>query len=67
MCCSKINGRRMGIPVLVLVLLVMFSLAAVAQSVQGDPTDLSFEIINATTGEPGTVERMTIEYVRARR
>jgi len=67
MYCSKINGARTGIPVLLLAFLVLSNLPAAAQSVQGDPTDLKFEIINATTGEPGQVERMTIEYVRNRR
>ena len=28
--------------------------------------DLEFEVINATTGEPGTVDRMTIDYVTQR-
>lgn len=67
MYCSKTKGARMRITVLLLAFLVLSSLPAAAQSVQGDPTDLKFEIINATTGEPGEVERMTIEYVRSRR
>jgi hypothetical protein len=33
-----------------------------AQSVQGDPEDLQFEIVNATTGQPGTIERLEIHY-----
>ncbi len=69
------NGRSKGptprlvsASVLILVgLMALTSLPAVAQSVQGDPTDLPFEIINGTTLEPGTVDRMTIEYVRTRR
>ena len=36
--------------------------AAVAQSAQGDPHDLAFTVTNATTGQPGTVDRLTIEY-----
>ncbi|MEN8005924.1 MAG: hypothetical protein ABFS42_02875 [Candidatus Krumholzibacteriota bacterium] len=38
-----------------------------AQTSEGQPQDLQFEVINATTGEPGTVDRMTVEYVTARR
>ena len=41
--------------------------SAVAQTAEGQPQDLVFEISNATTGEPGTVDRMTIEYITARR
>jgi hypothetical protein len=43
------------------------ALPAAAQSVDADPVDLHFEVINATTGEPTSVERMTIEYIRTRR
>lgn len=64
---GTIDGGRMGISVLLLTFLILSHLPAVAQSVQGEPTDLRFEIINATTGEPGRVDRMTIEYVRSRR
>lgn len=35
---------------------------ALAQSVQGSPEDLDFEIINATTGQPGTIEKLEIHY-----
>jgi hypothetical protein len=62
-----INRARGGTTFLLLLLLVLCHLPAVAQSVQGEPADLKFEIINATTGEPGTIDRMTIDYVSARR
>ncbi len=48
-------------------LLLAMALPATAQTVQGEPTDLKFTVVNATTGQPGTVDRMTIEYVRSRR
>ena len=38
-----------------------------AQTTEGHPQDLEIEIINATTGEPGTVDRLIIEYISARR
>jgi len=49
--------------------LVLFActLPGLAQTAEGHPQDLSIEIINATTGEPGTVDRMVIEYITARR
>lgn len=49
--------------------LVLFAgtLSGLAQTAEGHPQDLSIEIINATTGEPGTVDRMVIEYITARR
>jgi hypothetical protein len=34
-----------------------------AQSAQGDPADISFQVVNATTGQAGTVDRLTIEYL----
>lgn len=40
---------------------------AAAQTAEGQPQDLQFEVVNATTSEPGTVDRMTIEYITARR
>lgn len=48
---------------------LLFALAAsgvLAQSAEGDPTDITFEIVNATTGEPGKVSRLTIEYMNVR-
>lgn len=33
-----------------------------AQSTSGSPHDLSFEVINATTGGPGRIERLQLEY-----
>ncbi len=53
---------------LALVLVLSWNpLPATAQSVDADPVDLHFEVINATTGQPASVERMTIEYIRTRR
>lgn len=51
-------------PVLLFCLLMAIALPvfAFAQSAQGDPEDLHFQIINATTGEPGTIERLEIHY-----
>ena len=43
------------------------TLPGLAQTAEGHPEDLEIEIINATTGEPGTVDRMVIEYLTARR
>ncbi len=33
-----------------------------AQSVHGDPVDLNFEVINATTGQPGSIDRLVLQY-----
>lgn len=38
-----------------------------AQTATGEPHDLVFEIINATTGESGSVDRMAIDYIKTRR
>jgi hypothetical protein len=48
-------------------MLALASLPAVAQSVDAEPVDLKFTVINATTGQPGSIERLTIDYVRERR
>lgn len=61
---NRVRGRTVC---LLLLVLGLCDLPAVAQTNQGEPTDLKFEIVNATTGEPGTVDRMTIDYVSARR
>lgn len=68
------NGFTRPNPVLILTGLLLLAgilpqtcPPASAQSVQGAPVDLKFEVINATTGEPCGVERMTIEYMRTRR
>ena len=37
-----------------------------AQTAEAQPRDIQFKIVNATTGEPATVERITIDYVTAR-
>jgi len=37
-----------------------------AQSTQGEPEDLDFEIINVTTGQPGTIDRLEIDYSTVR-
>ena len=63
---TKLTNVRLPILALLLVL-SCFGLPATAQTVDADPVDLKFEVINATTGEPTAVERMTIEYVRTRR
>jgi len=52
---------------LLFVALTGLNTLTLAQTAQGTPTDLNFEVINATTGQPTAVERMTIEYVRERR
>ncbi len=65
-----ISTKTAPVRVSVLALLLamaFFSLPAAAQSQDADPVDLKFEVINATTGQPTSVERMTIEYVRTRR
>ncbi len=61
------TARRRHLILLLWLALSVAALTARAQSIQGDPTDLRFEVVNATTGAPGTVERMTIEYVSGRR
>ena len=53
--------------VLVALCLAGFAGPAGAQSVDAEPTDLRFAVVNATTGQPGTIDRLTIDYVRTRR
>jgi membrane-bound inhibitor of C-type lysozyme len=49
------------------ILLVMAAAAdGMAQTASAQPQDIEFKVVNATTGEPATVERITIEYVTAR-
>ncbi len=56
------------LPLLAIALaMVWAALPVQAQSMDANPVDLKFEVINATTGAPTSVERMTIEYVRTRR
>ena len=51
-------------PVLLFCLLMAaaFPNLAAAQSAQGNPEDLEFVILNVTTGEPGTIDRLEIHY-----
>jgi len=42
--------------------LVLVSSTGLAQSIKGEPIDLKFEIINATDGTPGTIERLLLQY-----
>lgn len=53
--------------VLIALQVLAIAVPGLAQTAMGDPQDLVFEIHNATTGESGSVDRMTIEYVRTRR
>jgi hypothetical protein len=48
------------------ILLSGLAMTATGQSVQGDPADISFKIINATTGEAGTIDRLEIHYLTER-
>ena len=61
------QGRTAACSTLAVVLLLAGALPGFAQTAHGQPQDLEFEIINATTGEGGTVDRMTIDFVTARR
>jgi hypothetical protein len=51
----------------VLILFLAGALPGFAQTAEGEPQDLKFEIINATTGEGASVDRLKIDYVTARR
>lgn len=51
----------------VFLFLLLAAAPGLAQSFEAKPQDLKIEIINATTGEPGDVDRMTIDYVTERR
>jgi len=54
--------------VLAVVLMLAAAGPGVAQTAEGgESVDLVFEITNATTGESGSVERLTIDYVTVRR
>ncbi len=55
---------RISILTLTVVLGLVFVLtgAAAAQSVVGDPEHLNFEVINVTSGTPGEIERLTLQY-----
>jgi hypothetical protein len=54
--------------VLAVILMLAGALPGFAQTAGGgEPQDLVFEITNATTGESGSVERMTIDYLTVRR
>ncbi len=60
-------GRAAAMTAVVALVLLGGTLPGFAQTAEGHPQDLEIEIINATTGEPGTVDRMVIEYITARR
>ena len=45
-----------------LLMALICATGALAQSVQGDPADLEFKIINATTGQPGSIDRLEIDH-----
>ncbi len=52
--------KRMGL--MAGMLMVFGCTLALAQSITGDPVDLNFEIVNVTTGQPGSIERLQIQY-----
>jgi hypothetical protein len=58
--------RRTSPLLATLIVLIAMTTLARAQSAAGDPTDVTFEIVNGTTGEPGTVSRLTVDYMRVR-
>ena len=45
-----------------LILMVLAASSVQAQSITGDPVDLQFEIINSTTGQPGSIERLLLQF-----
>ncbi len=47
---------------LALLLMVLGTGLVAAQSITGDPVDLEFEVINATTGQSGTISRLLMQY-----
>lgn len=55
--------RDFGRTAALVALLFALPCVAVGQTAEGDPVDVAFEVVNATTGEPGTVSRLTIDYV----
>ena len=60
-------GRATVMAAVVGLVLLAGTLPGWAQTTEGHPQDLEFEIVNATTNEPGTVDRLVIEYITARR
>ena len=56
----------LGLGMTLLLLVVLGPVPAMAQSVDAFPGDVRIEIINATTGDPGNCERLTIDYISAR-
>jgi len=65
---SAPHRRRFAAGILLTALLALAAAAPVlGQSSEAQPQDVEFEIINATSGEPAQVDRMTIDYVTARR
>jgi len=48
--------------VAVLTLMILVPLPGRSQSITGEPVDLQFEIINATTDQPGSIERLLLQY-----
>lgn len=65
---NRLRPERVAVgTVLVVVVLLTGVMPGGAQTSEGQPLDVSFEVINSTTGEGASVERMTIDYVTARR
>lgn len=67
---TGVNSRpALRLPLAVAMLLLAGMPAAreaAAQAVAGEPTDLSFTVRDATTGQPGNPERLTLDYVAGR-
>ncbi len=55
-------GARLSL-LLVALLVAGWAGGALAQAVEGTPSDLRFVIRDATTGQPGTPDRVTVDYV----
>ena len=51
---------------LALALLGLANCKARAQAAEGEPVDVRVEIVNGTTGEPGAVDRLLVEYLAER-
>ena len=63
------SSRQISIVLrLMIMTLVVTGLAGTAtgQSVQGDPADISFHVVNATTNKPGTIDRLELHYLPER-